>query len=83
MLSSSVPNCCPLIASELIVQLVRAQIVSEYDQEIPESQTADRVEEPQNNHETSGRLTKHSNQLSLLHQDDCKTIIGHEVTHNI
>ena len=32
-----------------------------------------REEEPQNNHETQGRLTKQSNQLSLSHQDDCKT----------
>ena len=30
-------------------------------------------EEPHNNHETPGRQTKPSNQLSLLHQDDCKT----------
>ena len=32
-----------------------------------------RKEEPHNNHETPGRQTKQSNQLSLLHQDDCKT----------
>ena len=30
-------------------------------------------EEPHNNHETPGRQTKQSNQLSLAHQDDCKT----------
>ena len=30
-------------------------------------------EEPPNNHETTGRHTKQSNQLSLPHQDDCKT----------
>ena len=29
-------------------------------------------EEPHNNHETQGRQTKQSNQLSLSHQDDCK-----------
>ena len=29
--------------------------------------------EPHNNHKTPGRQTKQSNQLSLLHQDDCKT----------
>ena len=49
---------------------------SEYDQEIPQSQTATnpwhREEEPHSNHETSGRQTKRSNQLSLPHQDDCK-----------
>ena len=27
---------------------------------------------PYNNHETPGRQTKQSNQLSLPHQDDCK-----------
>ena len=30
-------------------------------------------EQPHNNHETPGRQTKQSNQLSLPHQDDCKT----------
>ena len=32
-----------------------------------------REEEPNNNHETPGRQTKQINQLSLPHQDDCKT----------
>ena len=32
-----------------------------------------REEEPHNNHETPGRQTKQSNQLSLPNQDDCKT----------
>ena len=32
-----------------------------------------REEEPHNNYETPGRQTKQSNQLSLPHQDDCKT----------
>ena len=32
-----------------------------------------REEEPHNNQETPGRQTKQSNQLSLPHQDDCKT----------
>ena len=32
-----------------------------------------REEEPHNNHETPGRQTKQSNQLSLPHQDDCLT----------
>ena len=52
-------------------------IVSEYDQDIPQSQTADntwhREEEPLNHHETPGRQIKQSNQLSLPHQDDCNT----------
>ena len=30
-------------------------------------------EQPHNNHETPGRQTKQSNQLSLPSQDDCKT----------
>ena len=52
-------------------------IVSEYDQEIPQSQTAypcHREEELHNHHGTPGRHTKQSNQLSLSlpHQDDCK-----------
>ena len=38
-------------------------------------------EEPHNHHETPGRQTKQSNRLSLPHQDDCKTSIGHKVTH--
>ena len=32
-----------------------------------------REEELDNNHETPGRQTKQSNQLSLPHQDDCNT----------
>ena len=53
------------------------KIVSEYDQEISQSQTADnswyREEEPRSHHETPGRQNKQSNQLSLAYQDDCKT----------
>ena len=48
--------------------------VSEYDQEIPQSQIADnREEEPLKHHKTPGRQIKQSNQLSLPHQDDCNT----------
>ena len=47
--------------------------VSEYDQDIPQSQTADKPMASINNHETPGRQTKQSNQLSLPHRDDCKT----------
>ena len=53
---------------------------SEYDQEIPQSQSADNPwhckEEPHSNHETPGSQTKQSDQLSLSHQDDCKTRMG-------
>ena len=61
----------------LFPKIFLSEIVSEYDQEIPQSQTADKLrhseEEPHNNHETPGRRTKQSNQLSLPHQDGCKT----------
>ena len=53
------------------------KIVSEYDQEIPQSQTADKPVAPQgkplNHHKTPGRQIKQSNQLPLPHQDDCNT----------
>ena len=56
------------------------KIVSEYDKEIPQSQTADtpwhREEKPLNHHKTSGRQIKQSNQLSLPHHDNCSTIMG-------
>ena len=32
-----------------------------------------REKEPQNNHETPGRQSKQSNQLSIHHRDDFKT----------
>ena len=54
-------------------------IVSEYDQEIPKSQTTDTPvhdkEEPLNHHETPGRQMKQGSQLSLPHKDDCNTRI--------
>ena len=34
-----------------------------------------REEEPHSIHETPGRQTNQSNQLSLPHRDDCKTVI--------
>ena len=40
-----------------------------------------REEEPHNHHETPGRQAKQNNQLSLPHQDDCKTRM--EVQQNI
>ena len=59
--------------------VLKSKIVSDYDQEIPQSQTADNPvawhheEEPPNHHETPGRQTKQSDQLSLPHQDTCNT----------
>ena len=49
------------------------KIVSESGQEISQSQTENKPIAPHNYHETPGRQTKQSNQLSLPHQDDCKT----------
>ena len=62
-------------------QIVRAKetskIVIEYDQEIPQSQTADNPMAPwgraiQPSGDTA-KTNKQSNQLSLPHQDDCNT----------
>ena len=39
---------------------------NEYNQEIPQSQTADNTVAPLNRHETPGRQIKQSNQLSLF-----------------
>ena len=59
---------------------IATKILNEYDQEIQQSQTADNPlhhkEESHNKYETPGRQTKQSNQLSLPHQDDCKTRMG-------
>ena len=46
---------------------------SEYDQEIPQSQTADNPVAPLMHHETPGRQIKQSNQFSFPHRDDCNT----------
>ena len=47
---------------------------SEYDQEIPQSQTADNPVAPRGRAaQPTGRQIKQSNQLSLPHQDDCNT----------
>ena len=66
------PNDMP---SKLISDCIK--IASEYDQEIPQSQTADnpwqREEKPHTTHETPGTQTKQSSQFSPLHLDDCKT----------
>ena len=54
-----------------------SKLVSEYDQEIPQFQTADNPMEPIERaaqlHKTPERQIKQSNQLSLPHQDDCNT----------
>ena len=48
-------------------------MIRKYHSHKPQTNQWHREEEPQNNHETPGRHTKQSNQLSLPHQDDCKT----------
>ena len=50
--------------------------VSEYLSENSTITTRHREEEPHNNRETPGRQTKENKQLSLLHQDDCKTRVN-------
>ena len=56
---------------------VQHKKVSEYDQEIPQLQTADNPMAPRGRatqlHETPGRQIKQSYQLSLSHQGDCNT----------
>ena len=49
------------------------KIVSEYDQEMPQTQTADNPVTPRGRATQPGRQIKQSNQLSLPHQDDCNT----------
>ena len=67
--------------SQLDVSFVHAKhmlkIVSEYDQEIPQSQNADNPAAPRGRAAQPSRDTrktiKQSIQLSLPHQDDCNT----------
>ena len=58
--------------TSLHIRAVWSEIVSEYDQEIPQPHWH-REDELLNHHETPGRQIKQSNQLSLPHQDDCNT----------
>ena len=62
---------------EVIKSIHYLKIVSKYDQEIhnhkQQTNPWHHEEEPHNHQETTGRQTKHSNQLSLPHQNDCKT----------
>ena len=59
------------ILGMMLCPLHESKIVKEYDLEIPQSQTAEnpwhREEEPHNNHETPGRQTKQSYQLTVPH----------------
>ena len=63
----------------LINRLNKTKIVSEYDQEnttitkCRQTHGTARKSHATINHEAPGRQTEQSNQLSLPHQDDCKT----------
>ena len=56
---------------------MQLMIVSEYVQEVPNQKPQTTLwhleEEPHSHHDTLGRQTVQNNQLSLPHQDDCKT----------
>ena len=48
-------------------------MIKKYHNRKPQTNHRHREEEPHNNHETLGRKAMQSRQLSLPHQDDCKT----------
>ena len=48
-------------------------MVRKYNNQKLQTNPWHREEESHNNHETPGRQTKQSNQLSPPHQDSCKT----------
>ena len=48
-------------------------MIRKYHNHKPQTNPWHSEEEPHNHHETPGRQTKQSNQLSFPHQDDYKT----------
>ena len=48
-------------------------MIRKYNNHKPRTNPWHCEEEPHSHHETPGGHTKHSNQLSFPHQDDCKT----------
>ena len=48
-------------------------MIRKYHNHKPHTTSWHREEEPLNHHETQGRQSKQSSQLSLPHQDDCTT----------
>ena len=56
---------------EFLLKIV--SMIRKYHNHKPQTIPWHRKEEPHNHHETPGRRTKQSNQLSLPHQDDFKT----------
>ena len=48
-------------------------MIRKYHNKKPQTNPWHHEEEPHNYHKTPGRQAKQSNQLSLPHQDDCKT----------
>ena len=62
-----------------------SKLISEYDQEIPQSQTADKYVAPQGRATHQSRDTRKTNKASssrLPIKMFSKTSIGHKVTHN-
>ena len=63
--------------AEVMQPFSYSKIVSEYGQEIPQSLTADKPMTPRGRAAQPSRDTRktnqQNNQLSLPHQDDCKT----------
>ena len=60
----------------LMKKRMSQNLLNEYDQEIPQSQTADNPVAPRNmpnHHETPGRKLISKQSVSLPHQDDCNT----------
>ena len=51
-------------------------MIRKYHNHKPQTTPWHREEKPLNQHETPGRQSKQSNQLSLPHQDDCNTRMG-------
>ena len=62
---------------DFLRSVCKKKIISEYDQENNnyklQKNPLHSTKEPHNNHGTPGRQTKHINQLSLPHCDNCKT----------
>ena len=61
------------IRLEVLSKIV--SMIRKYHNHKPKTNPWHREEEPHNHHQTPGRQTKQSKQLSLPHQDDCKTRI--------
>ena len=61
---------------------VKTRYIYIYHNHKPQTNPCHRKEEPHNHHETPGRQTKQSNQLSLPHQDDCNKLTYNKTQNN-